>query len=144
MESINAFMSRDHDRLDAIFRKFQKETDETQARELFDRFEKGLRLHIEWEEKLLFPPFEEKTGMRDAGPTAVMRMEHEHIQQLLEIIRSRIGSPDVREPSKNLTEILGAHNHKEENILYPWIDRSLQEKEREALLARIKETAQEA
>lgn len=141
MASIAEFMSRDHDRLDSVFSEFQRDPEGEKAQELFTQFESGLRAHIDWEEEILFPPFEEKTGMRDSGPTAVMRMEHRQIKQLLETIRGRIGNSGVAEPAKGLVEVLTAHNQKEESILYPWLDQSLQETERDALLGRIKETA---
>lgn len=144
MESIAEFMSRDHDRLDSIFSEFQRDPDGEKAQEVFRRFEGGLRAHMDWEEEILFPPFEEKTGMRNSGPTAVMRREHEQIKQLLETIRGRIGKPGVTEPVKNLAQVLAVHNQKEENVLYPWMDQSLQETERNALLGRIKETGRGA
>lgn len=76
--------------------------------------------------------------MRNSGPTAVMRMEHQQIKQLLKTIGERIGSPDTGESAKNLVEVLMVHNQKEENILNPWLDQSLAEGERSALLDRIK------
>jgi iron-sulfur cluster repair protein YtfE (RIC family) len=137
MGAISEFMSRDHDRLDVIFAEFRKEPDAGKAKELFPRFDAGLRSHIAWEEEILFPPFEEKTGMRDAGPTAVMRMEHRQIKQLLAFIEQAIGQRDAAESARALVEVLTAHNHKEENILYPWLDQSLSGGEASALLNRI-------
>jgi regulator of cell morphogenesis and NO signaling len=139
MPDIMAFMSGDHDRLDEIFEEFRKEGDAGRARSLFRGFADGLRAHIVWEEEILFPPFEEKTGMRDAGPTAVMRMEHQQIQQLLQAIEERIGLPEVNDLARDLLEVLTAHNQKEEGVLYPWLDHSLTEEERALLLRRIEE-----
>jgi iron-sulfur cluster repair protein YtfE (RIC family) len=82
MGAILEFMSHDHDRLDAIFAEFRKEPDAGKTRELFLQFDTGLRAHIVWEEEILFPPFEDRTGMRHTGPTAVMRMEHQQIKQI--------------------------------------------------------------
>ena len=137
MGAIFEFMGRDHDRLDAILAEFRREPDAGKARALFQQFEAGLRAHIVWEEEMLFPPFEEKTGMRDSGPTAVMRMEHQQIEQRLQAIGEAIGKHDPGESVDALVAVLTAHNQKEENVLYPWLDRSLSEAEASALLDRI-------
>jgi len=120
-------MSRDHDRLDAILADFQHAKDTEKKRSLFQQFAVGLREHIGWEEGILFPPFEEKTSMRDAGPTAVMRMEHEHIRRLLRTVMAAVESSD--ETVQSLISVLIPHNHKEERVLYPWLDQSLTREE---------------
>lgn len=137
MTSITQFMSEDHDRLDAIFVEFQKKTG--RSKDLFSQFEAGLRAHIKWEEEYLFPPFEERSGMRDSGPTAVMRIEHRQIKECLEQIGQNIEQGSIDEPSQRLLDVLEGHNHKEEQILYPMIDRMLVDDEKKAILDRIKE-----
>ena len=52
------------------------------GKECFEKFKFGLHRHIAWEEEILFPLFEEKTGMTDGGPTFVMREEHRQIKAL--------------------------------------------------------------
>ncbi len=139
MAAIVDFMSKDHDRLDAIYAKFRQEKDTAKARDLFSQFDTGLRAHISWEEEILFPPFEEKTGMRDVGPTAVMRMEHQQIKQFLQAIAGKIGT-DISAEAQGLENVLSAHNHKEENVLYPWLDQMLTAPEAKGLLDRIQGT----
>ena len=138
MGAILEFMSHDHDRLDAILAEFCKEPDAEKARELFLQFDTGLRAHIAWEEDILFPPFEDRTGMRNTGPTAVMRMEHQQIRQHLLTILETIGETDPSASVNALVQVLTVHNQKEENILYPWLDRTLPEEESLALLDRIR------
>jgi iron-sulfur cluster repair protein YtfE (RIC family) len=82
-------------------------------------------MHIVWEEDILFPVFEQETGMHDAGPTAVMRMEHRHIKKLLEQIDEKLLAGElsgIENAEIELLDILESHNQKEENILYPAID----------------------
>ena len=81
-QSVSIYYGQDHDRLDDLFTKHQqlKRTDFAKAKEYFKEFKFGLQRHIVWEEDILFPLFEEKTGMRGGGPTAVMRMEHRIIK----------------------------------------------------------------
>lgn len=125
MDGIARFMEDDHDRLDGLFERFKKGGDD--AASSFAEFASGLRRHIGWEEELLFPPFEALTGMADCGPTAVMREEHRMIKQVLGEMEGRLpGSPEkARALAPQLLGVLGDHNIKEEQILYPWLDSSL-------------------
>lgn len=124
-------MSKDHDRLDGVFSTFQKTgaNQLDQAKKLFSQFESGLRRHIVWEEEILFPAFEDQTGMKNTGPTAVMRMEHNEIKKLLDQIGQNLQENEIHtgNAEESLIGVLTSHNGKEEKILYPWIDRSLGE-----------------
>ena len=59
----------DHAKLDRTFAEFQRQQghDTVQAKLLFDQFMAGLQGHIIWEEELLFPIFEKRTGMTVGG-----------------------------------------------------------------------------
>jgi regulator of cell morphogenesis and NO signaling len=145
MTTIFEFMSVDHDRLDEIFEGFKKlsEDDIDGARKLFPDFKTGLLKHIVWEEEILFPIFEQKTGMHDTGPTAGMRMEHGHIKNFLEEIGEKVLAGELQGIDKaatGLLEVLGPHNEKEENILYPAIDNLTSEQEKAAMIARMTAT----
>ena len=143
MGAISEFMGRDHERLDALLEELRTPAAATRAKELFARFDAGLRAHIVWEEEIFFPAFEEKTGMRSMGPTAVMRMEHETIKQLLQAIEQAVEtSAPTTDSADTLAEVLSAHNLKEENVLYPALDQSLPAEEASVLLARIERAAE--
>lgn len=138
MDSISALLGDDHDRLDAILAQFLEEDDLPTAKKLFAAFDLGLRAHIDWEEDLLFPAFEEKTRMTDSGPTVVMRMEHAEIKQHLLHIQASIGTKELASAVEDLLQVLFHHNQKEERILYPWIDRALSPKRLASMIQRIK------
>jgi iron-sulfur cluster repair protein YtfE (RIC family) len=142
MGAISEFMGRDHERLDALLEELRAHPAAESAKELFARFDGGLRAHIAWEEEILFPAFEEKTGMRNMGPTAVMRMEHETIKQLLQAIAQAVEASAPTDSADTLAEVLSAHNLKEENVLYPALDQSLPAEEASVLLARIERAAE--
>ena len=133
LTTIAAHYGHDHDRLDRLFGEYRslKSSDAPRSRACFAEFKAGLERHIGWEEDLLFPLFEEKTGLRD-GPTAVMRHEHRQIKRHLDAIDAALQAgktgPDPEDDA--LLEILAAHNWKEEQILYPAIDRAVTEDER--------------
>ncbi|MDE2039293.1 MAG: hemerythrin domain-containing protein [Elusimicrobia bacterium] len=130
MNNVSEYFAADHDRLDALFADFQrlKRADFAAAKEKFKAFLKGLTRHIVWEEDVLFPAFEEKTGMRGMGPTEVMRREHRMIKGRLDAIHDKVraADPNSDEDERALLELLSAHNMKEESILYPAIDRGLE------------------
>lgn len=140
---INEALSWDHDRLDALeAAAFQKraEGDLQSARDHYAAFAAGLRRHIAFEEQILFPAFEETTGMPPAaGPTAVMRAEHREIEALIGKIETGIAERDapVEELRRGLHDVLREHNFKEEEILYPTTDQLLGPDKADQLVERI-------
>ena len=140
---INEALSWDHDRLEALeAAAFQKraEGDLQSARDHYAAFAAGLRRHIAFEEQILFPAFEESTGMPPtAGPTAVMRGEHREIEDLLGKIEAGIAEKDapVEALRRSLHAVLGDHNVKEEQVLYPTTDELLGPDKADRLVERI-------
>lgn len=128
------FMGHDHDRLDELFQNFKKlkTQDLPEAIKNFSEFKKGLETHIEWEEQILFPFFEEKTGNKNGGPTFVMRQEHIEIKNYLAKILTSInkGQIDIKHLEDGIYNTLKSHNEKEENVLYPMIDNLSNQNER--------------
>ena len=136
-KTISAFFEQDHDRLDELFKTFQrmKRSDFAKAKESFREFKFGLQRHIVWEEDLLFPLWEEKTGMSEGGPTFVMRAEHRQIGEQLDAIHQKVAdqNPDSDQEEQALLYLLGSHNMKEERVLYPAIDQVTSAEERETV-----------
>lgn len=125
-QTITTFYEKDHDCLDDLFKTFQtmKRSDFPKAKEAFKDFKTGLQRHIVWEEELLFPMWEEKTGMVEDGPTPMMRFEHDQIKQLLDAIHQKVEAQnlDTDQDEQALVNLLSSHNRKEERALYPAID----------------------
>jgi len=130
---IKSYFEADHDRLDLVFRRFQglKRESYPDAKPYFKVFFKGLKRHIVWEEDVLFPIFEQKMGLKDEGPTFVMRQEHRRIGEFLNRIHEKVRQADVSsdDDEEMLIEVLEAHNFKEEQVLYPALDQMLTEDE---------------
>jgi hemerythrin-like domain-containing protein len=141
-DSVTGYLSWDHDRLDAILQSVRARVeagDWEAARREYVPFYDGLDRHIRLEEGILFPLFEERTGMT-GGPTVVMREEHREIRGALGTMRDALGRADDRlfqEGLAHLLSVLPDHNVKEEQVLYPTTDRILPEKDRAALAARL-------
>lgn len=139
-QSIQEYFMADHNRLDHLFEahRLNIKSNQLTARNNFNEFRRGLEQHIEWEEKILFPIFEEKTGTYGMGPTTVMRMEHQEIRKQLDSIQDSLsGENVVASEGTELIELLGSHNLKEENILYPAIDSQLTDNERQDIFDRM-------
>jgi hemerythrin-like domain-containing protein len=145
--TIRAVYEEDHDRLDELFKTFQrlKHSDFAKANEAFTAFTVGLQRHIVWEEELLFPLWEEKTGMAEGGPTAVMRAEHRQIRALLDAIHDKLAAQPTHSDQEEqaLLALLGSHNMKEERVLYPSIDQVTTPEERELVYERMRATPED-
>lgn len=126
--SVTEYLEADHRRLDAIVPEVLRLLSTrsfSEASERFAEFTCGLGRHIEVEEQLLFPAFEQMTGMTDGGPTAVMRGEHVEIRRLMSEAAGGLQAEDAAKAEAalhDLTRILVGHNTKEERRLYPMID----------------------
>jgi len=140
-DTVTAYLSWDHDRLDAILKSARARVEAGEwahAQAEYGDFDRGLHRHIRLEEEILFPLFEQRTGSE--GPTSVMRAEHKVIRAALGVMGDAVGRRDAgafREGVATLFSVLPDHNEKEEQVLYPTTDRVLPEGERAALAARL-------
>jgi len=127
--TISDFLGYDHRRLDEILPDVERMTEGgalANAGERFAEFSCGLNRHIDAEEQILFPTFEQLTGMT-MGPTTAMRAEHVEIRRCMTMVAATLDAQDVagaKHAIGQLDEILTAHNMKEEQILYPMADRA--------------------
>lgn len=96
----------------------------------------GLRRHLRLEEEHLAPTYQLLAEGRGDGPMAVMDFEHDQIRALLDEL---VAAPDARfdEQVALLLAVLGPHSQKEEQYLYPTIDRLLGPDEAHALVLRM-------
>lgn len=139
---IQRFMGADHRRIDRLIEMFSahKGTDLMQATVLFTRVRAALLRHLRWEEDLLFPAFEDKTRLRETGPTIVMQQEHAHIKAVMEQITGVLeagASAGLETAEQELAEVLTVHNRKEETILSPLFSKSPSASERIELLGKM-------
>jgi iron-sulfur cluster repair protein YtfE (RIC family) len=141
--SVTAYLAWDHDRLDALIEQALAHAREgrwPEAAAQLEIFRHGLFRHADLEDAVLFPAFEERSGLHHGGPTEVMRREHleikEAVNRMLKAARAR--DPDaLQQWHANLLGVLVEHNMKEEEILYPGTDQLLDEAARETLVERL-------
>lgn len=130
METITQKMHQDHRRCDELFIRTEELIANEQwgkGLEFFQNFRKILTHHFNMEEQVLFAEFEKATGS-SAGPTQVMRSEHEQMRDLLSNMAQAIeqqNQDDFLGLSETLLIMMQQHNTKEENILYPMTDQVL-------------------
>ncbi len=124
------FMRDDHRACDRHYAEAEAALiakDATKAAEAFGRFAQATLHHFDREEKELFPAFEQRTGMM-GGPTQMMRYEHQQLRSLLESMRLALAenrTDDFYGIGESMMIMLQQHNMKEEQMLYPMIDRVL-------------------
>ncbi|MBI2947118.1 MAG: hemerythrin domain-containing protein [Verrucomicrobia bacterium] len=139
--TVTRYYSQDHQRLDDLFHRFQerKATDFQEACRLFAEFKAGLEHHILWEEEVLFPAFDAKIGERPGSPTGFMCWEHRHLRRYLARIEENLPRVDTETELVQIAfaSLLGAHNRKEERMLYPVLDEMLAEPERHEIFLRM-------
>ncbi len=143
---ITAYFEADHDRLDGLFNRYSevKRQDVKKAKPYFREFLKGLKRHIVWEEDVLFPFFEQATGVTQ-GPTEVMRQEHRKIGAILDRLHDKVraGNADTDVEEQEVLAVLKPHNEKEERILYPALDQHASPEAASELFLKMEEIPQE-
>jgi iron-sulfur cluster repair protein YtfE (RIC family) len=139
MGLISDYMNRDHKHCDDTFARAEAMAAASDWAGLArdgGMFLREIERHMGLEENLLFPAFEEKTGMT-SGPTETMRMEHEQMRGMFAQMRAAIEAKDAAlylGVSETLLILLQQHNMKEESMMYPMLDQALGEDARSLLM----------
>ncbi len=120
------FFSTDHRICDELWAAVEAAVDagdEARVAKAFAAFDAAMRRHMDMEEHVLFPAFEEATGMT-MGPTRVMRAEHQQMRGLLDQMAQAVGHDDgaLVDQGDTLMMLIQQHNMKEEGMLYPMCD----------------------
>ncbi len=119
-----AFFTTDHRECDALWAEFERVAeagDKVRTAALWAQFEGVMERHFSMEEEVLFPAFEQATGMT-MGPTAVMRQEHKKMRAVLGAMGELAAAGDfegVLDQGDTLHLLVQQHNAKEEGMLYP-------------------------
>ena len=130
MSTLTDLLTHDHRQCDAAFASIEhhlRQPDWAAVDNALAAFGRALESHFGAEEEILFPRFEEATGMTQ-GPTAVMREEHREMRAALARMAAALAAHDAEEyggEAETLLILMQQHNMKEENILYPLCDRHL-------------------
>ena len=130
MAAIASYLTDDHRHCDEAFLAIERAIVDRRWEEAGDSlavFTAAITRHFASEEELLFPAFEAATGM-SAGPTQMMRYEHDQMRGLLARMAAACEARDSQGyggDAETLLMLMQQHNMKEEHILYPMCDQSL-------------------
>jgi len=140
--TVNQYYTEDHEHLHASFHRFQslKAGDQGKAAAAFQGFKAGLERHILWEERILFPWYDQKLGHLGNCLTPLLRREHGQILVYLEEISKKLAQGNFATDNEEagLEMVLRLHNQKEEDALYPAMDQILNDEQRAALFVAMK------
>ena len=132
MISISDVMTADHKLCDDLYvnaELYVSKNDWDQANNTARKFINCLLFHFQHEEETLFPEFERISGMRH-GPTEMMRHEHDQMRSLIVELEKSLESKNQERYlglSETLLIYMQQHNMKEEQILYPMIEKECNE-----------------
>ena len=130
MQLISDHMIKHHRECDAVLGRVKEaamSSDWAVLQKEAGTFLHEIERHIEFEETLLFPAFEQTTGMREE-PTATMRLDHKQLRGMFAQMRAALEARDAKrclDASMTLMILLQEHNLKEESMMYPMLDRAL-------------------
>ena len=130
MTSIPEFMTTKHRECDELFTEAEAAVAKANwplALTKWQDFASELTKHFSQEEEVLFPKFEQATGMT-AGPTQVMRMEHQQMRALVQDLDNALAAQNKDEYlglSETLMVMMQQHNMKEEMMLYPMMAKNV-------------------
>ncbi|TPH14263.1 hemerythrin domain-containing protein [Litorilituus lipolyticus] len=130
MTSIPDYMTSKHRECDDYFTEAESAVAKdnwSEAETKWQLFSDEFAQHLSQEEETLFPQFEQATGMT-AGPTQVMRMEHQQMRALVQDMNNALEKKLKDEYlglSETLMVMMQQHNMKEEMMLYPMMAQHL-------------------
>lgn len=129
MPGIKEFLTNDHRECDEVFAQMEESVANGSENAIsnFESFHTLMVHHFDMEEKVMFPAFENKTGMHQ-GPTQVMKNEHEQMRRIMTQMEEAISSKDNERffgLSETLMMLTQQHNMKEEQMLYTMAEQHL-------------------
>ena len=122
MASIKDYLTHDHRECDEVFAQMEQaaSTSLADAKALCEQFVADTERHFQKDERVMFPEFEQKTGMVQ-GPTQMMRHEHQQMRSLMKQMEEAIENDNKDKffgLSETLMIMMQQHNMKEEQMLY--------------------------
>lgn len=130
MKTLLEHMQAYHGRCDQLYADVENYLLDEQIEEglkSIKSFLKEMERHFQMEETVLYPTFEEISGVRQ-GPNQMMRMEYQQMRNLLTRMSEAVSNGDpeeILEVGETMMILMQQHNVKEEGILNPMADQHL-------------------
>jgi hemerythrin-like domain-containing protein len=140
-----------HDHLNELFLSHQEallSLELSLAAERLRLFEEELRSHMRMEEEILLPVYQ-RAGRIQGGPVEFFTGEHKRMLEAIDRIKDHLSrlTPDQPDLKREIIKLFDLeaffkglvehHDSREENILYPTLDKVTSQQERKELLAKI-------
>ncbi|MCB9654642.1 MAG: hemerythrin domain-containing protein [Deltaproteobacteria bacterium] len=130
--SITSFFVADHRACDKAWTDLEaaaspKAAEKTRA--LWASLVAAVEGNFHREEDVLFPAFEQASGMVGSGPTEVMRHEHKQMRAMLTQMKQALEAGDIEgllDHGDTFLMLMKQHNMKEEGVLFPMAERALE------------------
>lgn len=146
MNKVLNTMNDDHQKLERLFNKLLVAIQNNHAisLEVFSKFKQILQKHFIWEEKVLFPLFEKRSGLSGGDTIFVLRNEHHQINKMfiakIEGLLHDNLINGLQPLITGLEEMLTMHRKMETEIFYPWFDEVLENGEKDNIIDNFKES----
>ena len=129
MSTISHYLTEEHRACDALLAQAESavHSKSEDALALTQTFVDDLLAHLDKEEKVMFPAFEQASGMV-GGPTEMMRQEHMQMRSLALGLTEAVVNNDSKRYfglTETLMILIQQHNMKEEQMLYRMADQHL-------------------
>lgn len=152
-----ASLSEVHQELSQLFFEHQKalmNRDLGKAVLFLSQYERDIQHHTGLEEEWLMPVYEERSEIRPGGDVANFVGEHSKILMFLERLKEKLAKTKVaREVTVELIsllddesrfkELIRHHDEREERFLFPELDRVTNDKEKNLILLKMSERAEQ-
>jgi Hemerythrin HHE cation binding domain len=141
--NLRILLVRDHERLERLFVKLLdefREGDPDDLRATWTHFETGLFAHLAAEERYLMPLF----ARVEPDEAAALLAEHGSFRKMLNDLGVGVDLHAVRlDVAEEFVESLRSHAHREDQLLYRWAERELEQSGQEAVERDLGGPAQE-
>jgi iron-sulfur cluster repair protein YtfE (RIC family) len=135
MIQITAALLGEHGVFYALFDHFESSLDEAhcagQVKARASTIAAALVSHAQMEEQVLFRRLDSYPDL--IGPLAVMRLEHNQIEQALEHIQSIDDLALAQQAARQIAHLARQHFLKEERVIFPFAERALDQAASETL-----------
>lgn len=140
--TISQFLDKDHNYLNKLWQDFFSALNDLEkAEQLFQKFHKHHFLHIQLEDKFLFPRLSEQLQLgENSGIIQLASADHRAIVKLHKFVAEAFVSGDkekVISSSKNLDAALKKHREREMELHYPVSDRFIALAEWEEMIVKV-------
>jgi len=142
-ESVNviSLMIKDHRRIETLISQLEKSLDQDYERvkDAFEQLEWKLEKHLFVEEKAIFTFYEPQDISYGYNMLPTLTKEHNHILNTLGVMKRDIHNGKTPTNIKEFKQYLFNHRDFEEQDVYPKLEDTLTDDQKETMLQRINE-----